>query len=78
MAKLKLTMALSHYDRHIPFLDGTGTVPIFTVDLIRANVLFEEADLAGARRIAIVSKESGNYLFTDIHEPGLQPGEYPR
>lgn len=23
MAKLKLTMALSHYDRHIPFFDGT-------------------------------------------------------
>ena len=23
MAQLKLTMALSHYDRHIPFFDGT-------------------------------------------------------
>ena len=23
MAQIKLTMALSHYDRHIPFLDGT-------------------------------------------------------
>ncbi|MGH7772756.1 MAG: hypothetical protein ACREQA_11055 [Candidatus Binatia bacterium] len=23
MAELKLTMALSHYDRHIPFFDGT-------------------------------------------------------
>ena len=23
MAKLNLTMALSHYDRHIPFFDGT-------------------------------------------------------
>lgn len=26
MAKLKLTMALSHYDRHIPFFDGSVTV----------------------------------------------------
>ncbi|MBI2211007.1 MAG: 4,5-dihydroxyphthalate decarboxylase, partial [Deltaproteobacteria bacterium] len=25
MAKPKLTMALSHYDRHIPFFDGTVT-----------------------------------------------------
>ena len=25
MAQIKLTMALSHYDRHIPFLDGTAS-----------------------------------------------------
>lgn len=23
MTQLKLTIALSHYDRHIPFIDGT-------------------------------------------------------
>ena len=27
MAKLKITLALSHYDRHIPFFDGTLPVP---------------------------------------------------
>lgn len=27
MAKLKLTMALDRYDRHVPFFDGTVTVP---------------------------------------------------
>ena len=27
MGKLKITLALSHYDRHIPFFDGTLTMP---------------------------------------------------
>jgi len=31
MAQIKLTMALSHYDRHIPFFDGS--VQVEGVDL---------------------------------------------
>jgi len=37
MAKLKLTMALSHYDRHIPFFDGSVTVEDVDLEVLQVG-----------------------------------------
>ena len=47
MAKIKLTMALSHYDRQIPFFDGTVTldgVDLTVLEVGQSNPLRHGAD----------------------------------